>query len=200
MGGKGARRASVVAAVVLCLALTGTLSSSALASAVTPSVRIELRGMFSLGRAMVTVPWRGVHVVGWVRPYVPGQVVRVFLLEHGKVLKDKRLRIRSGPRGQTGWFRVRVASPIAGHIRIDVIHAATRQMSHFIVPRKIEVLNPQAGFGSSGAFVRLIQQRLSFLHFYRPQTGVYDSGTGLAVGAWQRLLSWGAYQPRDTRT
>jgi hypothetical protein len=48
--------------------------------------------------------------------------------------------------------------------------------------------------------VELIQQRLAALHFWIPQTGVYDSGTGLAVDAYHRLLHWGTYQTLDGRT
>ena len=51
-----------------------------------------------------------------------------------------------------------------------------------------------------GLFVQLIQQRLAALHFYIPQTGVYDSGTGLAIDAYHRLLRWGTYQTLDGRT
>jgi hypothetical protein len=161
---------------------------------------VVLRGLFSVGRAGVTVPWHGLKVAGWVRPYVPGQVVRVLLLKDGKVLKDKRLHIRSGPKGNVGWFRVRVASPVTGHIRIDVIHAASRRMSHFIVPRKIEVLAPHASFGSGGTFVRLIQERLSRLHFYIPQTGRYDDGMAWALDAYHRLRGWGTSRDLDSRT
>jgi hypothetical protein len=42
--------------------------------------------------------------------------------------------------------------------------------------------------------VQLIQGRLALLHFYVPQTGVYDNGTGLAVDAYHRLLGWGVSQ------
>ncbi len=45
--------------------------------------------------------------------------------------------------------------------------------------------------------MELIQQRLAALHFYIPQTGVYDTGTGLALDAYHRLLHWGTYQTLD---
>jgi hypothetical protein len=199
MVGKGARRAT---AVLTCV-LAGWLCSGALAASATeirPSVQVKLHGVYSVGRAVVTVPWRGIYVSGVIRPYVPDQFVHVWLLKGPKVLKAKRLRIRRGRGGQAGYFRVRVASPVSGRIRIDVIHAATRQMSHFLVPHKMEVLAPHAGFGSGGTFVRLIQERLSRLHFYLPQTGIYDSGTGLAMDAYHRLLGWGTYQTLDSRT
>ena len=48
--------------------------------------------------------------------------------------------------------------------------------------------------------MQLIQQRLAALHFYIPQTGVYDSGTGLALDAYHRLLGWGTSQTLDGAT
>jgi hypothetical protein len=204
MSGKGARWAAV--AVVFFLA--GALSSPALAAgghrpsprAVHAKVHVDFHGTFGVDGGVATVPWRGIYVRGVVRPYVPGQVVHVLLLDGRKVLKHKRIRVHAGPGGHKGYFKVRVASPVTGHIQIEVIHRNSRRMSYFFVPRRLEVLNPQAGFGSSGPFVRLIQQRLSILHFYIPLTGVYDSGTGLAMDAYHRLLGWGTYQTLDKRT
>jgi hypothetical protein len=66
--------------------------------------------------------------------------------------------------------------------------------------RTFTALDPSASFGSSGPFVELIQQRLAALHFYIPQTGVFDDGTGLALDAYHRLLHWGTYQSLDGRT
>jgi hypothetical protein len=206
MAGKGARWATVL---LICVG-AGLFASPALASnrshrarshlQVKPSVHVWFKGLFPVDRALVTVPWRGIHVAGSVRPYVPGQVVRVLVMKNGTVLRDKRLQLHRGPGGRAGHFKVRVDSPLTGHIRIDVIHAATRHMSHFIIPRKVDVLSPSAGFGSRGTFVWLIQHQLSRLHFFIPQTGVYDQGTGLALDAYHRLLGWGTSQSLDSRT
>ena len=61
-------------------------------------------------------------------------------------------------------------------------------------------LDTNIGFGSTGRFVQLVQQRLAALHFYIPQTGVYDNGTGLAIDAYHRLLRWGVSQTLDGKT
>jgi hypothetical protein len=73
-------------------------------------------------------------------------------------------------------------------------------MLSFLTHRSLAVLDERVGFGSNGRFVQLIQQRLAALHLYIPQTGVYDSGTGLALDAYHRLLHWGTYQGLDGRT
>jgi hypothetical protein len=64
----------------------------------------------------------------------------------------------------------------------------------------LTTLDESIGFGSTGPFVELIQQRLAALHFYIPQTGVYDNGTGLAIDAYHRLLGWGVSQNLDGAT
>jgi hypothetical protein len=73
-------------------------------------------------------------------------------------------------------------------------------MRGFSTHRTVDVVAERARFGSRGTFVKLIQQRLSALHFYIPQTGVYDTGTGLALDAYHRLLRWGTSQSLDGRT
>jgi hypothetical protein len=73
-------------------------------------------------------------------------------------------------------------------------------MLSFLARRSLSSLDERIGFGSTGRFVQLVQQRLAALHFYIPQTGVYDEGTGLAVDAYHRLLRWGTYQTLDGRT
>ena len=86
------------------------------------------------------------------------------------------------------------SSASSPHARDDPAQAG------FAWARGLRILSPHAGFGSSGRFVQLVQQRLQALHFWIPQTGVYDNGTGLAIDAYHRLLRWGVSQSLDSRT
>jgi hypothetical protein len=155
---------------------------------------------FFVHRQPVTVPRRMLHVDGIVRPYVPGQWVTVksFLLR--KLIKTDRLRIKPSPKKTYGRFTERIRSTGAGTVSVQVTHKRTATMLGFKSARNIDVLAPSAGFGSSGPFVSLIQQRLAALHFFIPQSGVYDSFTGLAIDAYHRLLHWGTSQSLDGRT
>jgi hypothetical protein len=164
------------------------------------SLQLYLRGNFNLGHTQVTVPGRQVHVEGTVRPYVPQQHVTMRVYLGKRLLHTFRVRIRKAGGGKYGTVSYPVSSPGAGTVRVVVQHQATPQLRAFADNHSFEVLNAQAGFGSSGDFVRLIQQRLVALHFYLPQTGVYDSGTGLAMDAYHRLMRWGTYQTLDQRT
>lgn len=194
--------------VLLAWALLAVTASPALASGsrspsrrpVVPRAHIVLSGTFAMDGGVVTIPGRPIYLSGTVRPYVRGQVVRVWLTQRGKILKTKPVHMRMSRGSHVGHFKVRVASPVTGRIRVDIIHRHTHRMARLYAPRRINVLTPRAGFGSRGAFVRLIQQRLSRLHLFIPQTGVYDSGTGLAMDAYHRLLGWGTYQTLDSRT
>ena len=85
-------------------------------------------------------------------------------------------------------------------MRVKVTHARTPQMLGFLSERAFTVLNPQAGFGARGTFVTLIQQRLNALHVFVPQSGVYDTYTGLALDAYHRLLGHGVSQSLDAAT
>jgi hypothetical protein len=90
-----------------------------------------------------------------------------------------------------------VRNPKAGIVRVDVTHARTPQMLGFLAQRAVAALNPQAGFGSRGLFVDLMQQRLLAVHVFVPASGVYDTQMGLAVDAYHRLLGRGTSQQLD---
>jgi hypothetical protein len=155
---------------------------------------------FLVNHQLVTVPGRNVHIHGVVRPYVPGQWVLVRSSLNGKVFKTDHLRIKPAPGGRSGQFTESVSSPKPGNVTVQVGHARNAALAGLLRRRSFTVLDPNASFGSSGPFVELIQQRLAALHFYIPQTGVYDAGTGLALDAYHRLMHWGAYQTLDGRT
>jgi len=141
-----------------------------------------------------------VHIRGVVRPYVPGQWVLVKASVDGKLFKTDHLRIKPAPGGATGRFTEALSSPRAGRVTVQVGHTRNAALGGLLVRRSFDALDDNASFGSSGLFVQLIQQRLAAVHVYIPQTGVFDSGTGLALDAYHRLLHWGTYQTLDGRT
>jgi hypothetical protein len=190
-------------AAFLATAATVAVAATPASAADQPAratVTLSVPDAFSVGGNLVTVPGRTVHVHGVVRPFVPGQTVLVKSSEGGKQFKTDRLRIREAPGGRSGTFTEAVASPRVGQVTIQVGHTRTATMGGLLARRSFDALDEHAGFGSHGAFVELIQQRLAALHFYIPQTGVYDTGTGLALDAYHRLLHWGTYQTLDGRT
>jgi hypothetical protein len=164
------------------------------------SARIYLRNSFFLHRKPVTVPKRNVGIDGVVRPFVAHQTVTVKATLGKRVIKLAHLRVRPSKSGAFGVFHLRVASPAAGGVKVKVIHKKTALQAGFSTSRGYSALATGAHFGSTGHFVQLVQQRLQALHFYIPQSGVYDSGTGLALDAYHRLLGWGTSQSLDSKT
>ena len=181
--------ASLIGAVVVGSAFAP--AAGAASSAVKASATLLLPNIFIVHSDAVTVPGRPVNVVGFVRPYRPGQKVLVKSYLNGKLFKTDVLRAKPSPNRSYGKFVERLKTPGTGIVTVKVTHSRNSLMQGFEEVRRYASLTPSAGFGSTGQFVELIQQRLAALHFYIPQTGVYDQGTGLALNAYHRLLGWG---------
>jgi hypothetical protein len=164
------------------------------------SARIYIRHAFFLHGSPVTVTQRNLGIDLVVRPFVAHQMVDVKATVGGKVIKNAHLRVRPAKSGNLGLMHLRLNSRFAGNVSISVTHARTKLQQGFHTSRGYEVLATDVHFGSTGHFVQLIQQRLQALHFFIPQSGVYDSYTGLALDAYHRLLGWGHGQTLDAKT
>ncbi|HEY2160607.1 MAG TPA: L,D-transpeptidase [Solirubrobacteraceae bacterium] len=162
--------------------------------------KVYLFDSFYVSRNAVTVPKRLIHANGVVFPYVRGQRVRVRIFLGHRLIKSGTWRLRRSRNGRYGWFRVPFSSPGPGGLRIEISHKGNSSVRGFKIGRSLAALDTNISFGSTGRFVQLIQQRLGALHFYIPQTGVYDSGTGWAVDAYHRLIRAGTSQNLDGRT
>ena len=196
----------VTAATALAAGIAAVCAAPAAATASPTShpaagtLRLTIPDAFAVGGHLVTVPGRVVHVNGVVRPYVPGQKVLVKAFVGGKQFKSDRLPVKPAKNGGYGTFTEALSSPSVGQVTVQVGHKRNATLGGLLARSSFAALDEGVGFGSSGLFVELIQQRLAALHFYIPQTGVYDSGTGWALDAYHRLLHWGTYQTLDGRT
>jgi L,D-transpeptidase catalytic domain len=163
-------------------------------------VSLSLPDAFLVSHHPVTIPGRTVHVAGVVRPFVPGQWVTVRCYLGSKLVKTDRLRLKPNGKHTYGAFSERVVSPGVGTITVKVAHDRNKLMLGFLKRSTYAVLDTHVGFGSSGPFVELMQNQLGNLHFFLGKTGIYDSGMGLAIDAYHRLLGWGTSQLLDGRT
>jgi L,D-transpeptidase catalytic domain len=203
---------SIACAVVLLAAAAGTPTAAAgTLTATAATVRthpaparamttLYLPDAYFVGGQPVTIPGRAVHVGGVVRPFVPGQWITIRAFVGHRLILSRRMRLWRSRNGAYGHFTAAVMSPTAGEVTVYVRHTRTRTLAGFLAQRGFSALDESVGFGSTGPFVELIQQRLAALHFYIPRTGVYDAGTGLALDAYHRLLGWGTYQALDGPT
>jgi L,D-transpeptidase catalytic domain len=189
--------------LALAAALITALAAAPTALAGPPpsgSVTLYLPDAFFVHGQAVTVPRRAVHVVGITRPYIAGEPLTVQVRLGRRVIKTERVVPTPSSNHAYGHFRIAVSSRAAGALAVTATHEATPALGPFRATRGLAVLDERAGFGSTGRFVQLIQQRLAALHFYIRQTGVYDQGTGLAIDAYHRLLHRGTSQSLDGRT
>ena len=129
-------------------------------------------------------------VNGTVTPYVPGQSVTVHVLRSGRTLARLEAPVRAGRRGK-GVFGVRFkTSRSPGFLRIVATHGGTAEQAEFRAPpKRIQVVRWQAGAGSRGTKVLLLQRTLRSLGFATPVTGRYDGGTARAVLAFRKTNS-----------
>jgi hypothetical protein len=206
--GRALRAVAVVVAGAAALgpgtvANADTQPSTTTLTSTTPargSLALYVHDVFSLGSSQVTIPGRAVRIDGVEHPYVPRQWVKLRVYLNGRRLNTYRVRIRPRAGGQYGHLSYLIRIPRAGSVSVIADHSANAALGRFNARHTFQVLGDSATFGSSGPFVQLIQQRLSKLHFFISQTGVYDAGTGLALDAYHRLLRWGTYQTLDQRT
>jgi L,D-transpeptidase catalytic domain len=156
-------------------------------------VAVEFTGLFNVHQDHVTVPQRAVLVTGTVQHFVPGQKVSLFATVDGH--QFKRLNLSIARHGQGGQFSGTIRAPKAGHVTVRVYHERNTKMLSFELWKGFTALDNQVSAGAGGRFVQLVQQQLAALHFFIPQTGVYDEGTELAVNAYHRLLGKGEGHP-----
>ncbi len=150
-------------------------------------------------QAPVTVPDRRVIVDGTERPYMRRQKLTLRAFLNGRQFKKTTLRLRYAG-GHAGKFGVVLRAPGSGRVSVVVDHTANSKMKGLRTAAAFRSLDESVGPGSDGPFVKLLQQRLAYLHFYIPRTGVFDSGTELALDAYHRMLGWGTTQTVDPAT
>jgi hypothetical protein len=167
---------------------------------VNATASLSLSGLFTVGSQPVTVPGRTVAVSGVVRPYVPGQRVLVKALVGSRLVAQRLAAVTAAAGGRSGAFTASFSSPSPATVSIVVEHGRNSHMLGFERHASFAVLDESVGPGSTGRMVELVQQRLAALHFYIPQTGVYDLGTELAVDAYHRMLRAGTSQLLDAPT
>jgi hypothetical protein len=147
---------------------------------------IDLDGGLSTGRLRYYARGQTVAVRGLVRPFVARQVAELLVVRKGRVVSRQRVRIRKG-RGSRGFFVARFVTRRQGTLRLVARHRATdRQAAFRARGKRIRVVRWQAGAGSRGPRVLLLQRGLRSLGFAVPVTGIFEAGTARAVTAFRK--------------
>jgi peptidoglycan hydrolase-like protein with peptidoglycan-binding domain len=122
-----------------------------------------------------------------VRPYVRGEVLTLYAIRGKKASKQVRRRV--GNRGRYE-FRFKVGN--AGPVRLVVKHRASGAQNAFRTrDETVQVVSWNAGQGTRGTKVTLLQRGLLKLGFATPVTGYFDSLTANAVNAFRKTNGLG---------
>jgi hypothetical protein len=147
----------------------------------------KLAGGLPAGKVRYYAPKQLMVLRGRVTPAVPGEVVTLRVVRHGKTSKRIRRSVQSGGRFE---FRVKVGNP--GRLRLVVRHSASATQAAFRArSKRIEVVRWRAGLGADGVQVLLLQRALHRLGFATPVTGRFDSLTANAVNAFRKTNRMG---------
>jgi lipoprotein-anchoring transpeptidase ErfK/SrfK len=169
----------------------------------TPAVQAKLTlsspGSLLVHKLKAVLPGHVVKVTGSVSHFVPGQSVEVKVSLNKHVFHTGRLSIKKGAHG-TGTFTATTNAKTAGILRVKATHKRNAAMTGFSQTIGISSLNTSTSYGAKSLFVDLVQMKLARLHFYIPQTGIWDSGTEWAINAYHRLLDRGTSTSLDAAT
>jgi hypothetical protein len=148
---------------------------------------LAVHGGLATKKARYFAPSQEVVVRGVVKPYVRDQVLTLYAIRRGKA--SKKVRRAVGRRGRYE-FRFKVGNP--GPVRLVVKHRASAGQAAFRTRSEtINVVNWQAGAGSRGLKVLLLQRGLLRLGFATPVTGYFDGLTANAVNAFRKTNDMG---------
>jgi lipoprotein-anchoring transpeptidase ErfK/SrfK len=148
---------------------------------------LAVEGGLATKKTRYFAPSQEVVVKGVVKPYVPGEVLTLYAIRHGKASKQVRRAV--GSRGRYE-FRFKVGN--TGPVRLLVKHRASAAQQAFRTrDQTIQVVDWQAGQGARGTKVTLLQRGLLKLGFATPVTGYFDSLTANAVNVFRKTNGLG---------
>ena len=148
---------------------------------------LSVHGGLATKKTRYFAPSQEVVVRGVVKPAVRGEVLTMYAIRGKKSSKQVRRKVGRGGRYE---FRFKVGN--AGAVRLVVKHRASDTQRKFRTRSEtIQVVNWQAGAGSSGVKVLLLQRGLLRLGFATPVTGSFDGLTANAVNVFRKTNGLG---------
>jgi lipoprotein-anchoring transpeptidase ErfK/SrfK len=183
------RRGLVSLVALSLLSPAGALAAGAAPRAPRPTGRIgvQVAGSWSVNGRQLAVSGRPLQIEGRIVPYVPGETVSVRIWRGHKLLKQVPVTPRPTRTRKTATFSVRFQPERPGDVQVFALHERSDAQRRLLATASLSVVTPSAGPGTRSPFVALLQQRLAALGYATPQTGIYDSLTGLAVLAFRKV-------------
>ena len=148
---------------------------------------LAVKGGLATRKANYFAPSQQVVVRGVVKPYVKGEVLTLYAIRGKKASKKVRRAVGRGGRYE---FRFKVGNP--GPVRLVVKNRASDgQVAFRTRSETIQVVDWEAGAGTRGLKVLLLQRGLLKLGFATPVTGYYDGLTANAVNTFRKTNDLG---------
>ena len=148
---------------------------------------LAVKGGLATKKARYFAPSQEVVVRGVVKPYVRDQVLTLYAIRRGKASKQVRRAV-----GRRGRYEFRFKVGNAGPVRLVVKHRRSDGQAAFRTRSEtIHVVDWEAGAGSRGLKVLLLQRGLLRLGFATPVTGYFDGLTANAVNAFRKTNEMG---------
>jgi lipoprotein-anchoring transpeptidase ErfK/SrfK len=181
-------------AIGVALLVPTTASAQAQPSSKPAKLKLDLEGVDG---GEVTVGNR-VRIVGRLRPFAPGQKVRVRLARKGKTVRTKTLAVHKLKDKSAGGFKLRTGSLVRpGTYRVRAIKRATpAQAAARAKAPAFSLHYPDLDPGSSGDAVEIFNALLRKRGYYTTDNAAYGSHTERAVMAFRKVngmsRSWNA--------
>jgi L,D-transpeptidase catalytic domain len=151
-------------------------------SDVSPDVSIGVRALVGVHLGAVRL-FDGAGVRGTVAPAVAGATIAITLIREGKPVAD-----RSVGMGAAGGFRTTFTIERPGTYRVRAAFVDTDHLRGTAIDGPRSSALPSLRIGSSGIFVRLLEQRLADLQYRLVDIdGRYDFRTADAVLAFRKV-------------
>jgi hypothetical protein len=185
------RRHVLILAVAL-LAAPAAAAGATPASPEKPKLVLDLQKVGHVKRAVVFAG-RTFRVRGLVYPWVPNQVVHVRVYLGKRMIMAKTKKVVAAGTGASGnitggTFVASFKTALRGRLRLGVTHDGTKLMGYAHESSDpINVITPEAGPGSTGFSVHVLQRLLRDLHYVPGHPGVYDDRTARAVLAFRKM-------------
>jgi lipoprotein-anchoring transpeptidase ErfK/SrfK len=178
---------SLLALAVLAGSSAAALAAGPRSAPARPSHRISLHvvGSWTVHRKPLGVAGRALRVVGRIAPYEPGQTIEVRIWRGHTLVERVTVHPRPTATKRTATFSVRFVPARSGFTQVFAVYKGAAET--IVADAELSVVAPNAGPGSRGPFVELLQQRLAAVGYATPQSGVYDALTGLAVLAFRKV-------------
>lgn len=155
-----------------------------------PPVKTRLRITLERinGKQRAVIAGTRVRVRGSVGVYVPGQKVTVRVYRGARKISAREVTVQRAGSGSTGRFVTGFVARGSGLLTVRASHRRTPELDTMIAPRRrVRVLEREAGPGSTGLVVRLLQRQLKERGYVVGTPGEYDGRTARAVEAFRKL-------------